>query len=1207
MSEVKWTVEQKSAIDKKGSNILVAAAAGSGKTAVLVERIIKKIIDYKIDIDKILVVTFTSPAASEMRERILDAIYKKLEENPEDENLQRQINLLNKASICTIDSFCLDVVRNNFFEIDVSPNARVADSTEITLLKQETLDEIFEEKYIENDEDFLDLIDIYTKYNKDEELEDLILKIYNYIQSDPFPDECLENKVNMFNVQKEINFSDTKWGEIITNYCDEILEDCILKLQNLLQKMQRFPELEKFINVIKDDIVNYSTIKENLNNWDMAVNMIANFKHQNWARDKKVENALKEEAKNIRDNVKDEFSAIKDLMPYSSQQANEDILYMYNILQKLEKLILEFSNRFYNKKREKNIIDFNDMEHLALKILVKKDENGNILSTDVAKRYSEKFEEIAIDEYQDSNLVQECILTSISKQNNIFMVGDVKQSIYKFRQARPELFLDKYDVYKLNPENGENRKIQLFKNFRSRKNILDITNIVFENIMSKELGDIQYNEEEYLNLGASYEEIEKQNLKTQLNIIDLKQEENNVWKTEENEEQQEAEKVENVVLEARLVAKKIKELIDSKYQVIDKKKGKRDIEFRDIAVLLRSANTVAQIYEKEISQLGITVYSDSSDSYLQSVEIDTMISLLKIINNPMQDIPLVTVLRSTIGNFNDNELIQISFEGTKESFYEKLLKAKENNKNKDLTIKITRFLNNIEKWRKEEKYKPLDELIWQIYIDTGYMNYVSLMPNGELRASNLKMLFEKAKQYESASFKGLYNFINFMDKVKNSNNDLGAAKIIGESENVVRIMSIHKSKGLEFPVVILAGTGKGFNFQDLNEKLLLHQDLGFGPQYIDANRRIEFKTLAKKAISIISKKEIMSEEMRVLYVGLTRAKEKLIITGMQKDVNKALSEKQTMIDLYRKIDEKNKINPFLIQKYKTYLDWLELVYVKEGIDKISNIFDINIISKNDLLKDIKEDEQERNIKKEIEDKVSELDNKNSEEKIKNILNWKYNYNNLENIPTKTSVTKVKELEDENRKIDIAKINTAKPKFLNEVQNNKLSAAQKGTLMHLMVQKMNEKLEYSYNDVKDLINKLISKEIITDLEAENINITKLLEYTKSTLWQDLKNAKEIHKEQPFYINIPINEIYDLENPTAETILVQGIIDLYYIDKEDKIILIDYKTDFVEIGKEKLLLEKYKKQLDLYKKALEESLNKKVDEVKIYSLYLNKLIE
>ena len=1199
MSEVKWTTEQQNAINKKDSNILVAAAAGSGKTAVLVERIIRKIINDKIDIDKILVVTFTSSAASEMRERILDAIYRKLEENPDDENLQRQINLLNKASICTIDSFCLDVVRNNFFEIDISANARVADSAEANLLKQETLDEIFEEKYLENDKDFLDLIDTYTKYNKDEDLEELVLKIYNYIQSSPFPEEWLEDKINMFNIQNT-NFSDTLWGKIIIKYCDEVIDNCILKLKSVLNKMQRFPELEKFINVIKDDIYNYNMVKENLNNWDTAVNIITNFKNQNWPTDKKIENILKDEAKKIRDNTKEEFSNVKDLMPYSTKQACEDILYMYNILKKLQKIILEFSQRFYIKKREKNIIDFNDMEHLALKILVKKDEKGEILITDVAKRYSEKFEEITIDEYQDSNLVQECILTSISKQNNIFMVGDVKQSIYKFRQARPELFLNKYDTYKTNPENGENRKIQLFKNFRSRKNILDITNIVFENIMSKELGDIDYNENEYLNLGSSYEEIDNQEIKTQLNIIDLKEEDNNVWKTEENEEEQETEKIENVVLEARFVAKKIKELIDSKYQVIDKKNGKRNIEFRDIAVLLRSANTVAQIYEKEISELGINVYSDSSDSYLQSIEIDTIISLLKIINNPMQDIPLVTVLRSSIGNFNDNELIQISFEGNKESFYEKLLKAKENSKNKELIRKITGFLRNIEKWRQEEKYKPLDELIWQIYVDTGYMNYVSLMPNGELRAANLKMLFEKAKQYESASFKGLYNFINFMDKIKNSNNDMGAAKIIGENENVVKIMSIHKSKGLEFPIVILAGTGKGFNFQDLNEKLLLHQDLGFGPQYIDSNKHIEFKTLAKKSISIMSKKEIISEEMRVLYVALTRAKEKLIITGMQKDVNKSLSEKQTMLNLYENI------NPFLVKKYKTYLDWLELVYVNQGMEKISNIMDINIIFKKELLKNIEEDNKEKDIKEEIEERAYKLSNKQNEEKIKNILDWKYSYNNLENIPTKTTVTKIKELENKNEYNDIPKINTQTPKFLNEIQSNKLTAAQKGTLMHLMVQKMNENIEYSYKDIEELINKLIAKEIITNLEAQNINITKLLEYTKSELWMELKNAREVHKEKPFYINVPIKEIYNLNTTDSETILVQGIIDLYYIDKEGKLVLIDYKTDYVEIGKEQILIEKYEKQLELYKKALEKALNKKVDKVKIYSLYLNKFV-
>ena len=1200
MAEVKWTKEQQEAIDKKGSNILVAAAAGSGKTAVLVERIIKKIINDKVDIDKILVVTFTSAAASEMRERILDAIYKKLEEYPEDENLQKQINLLNKASICTIDSFCLDVIRNNFFEIDISANARVADSTEVTLLKQEVLDEIFEEKYIENNADFLELIETYTKYNRDEDLQDLILKIYNYIQSDPFPEEWLAQKVEMFNINN-VNFSDTPWGKIIVESCRENLEDCILKLENLVPQMHRFPELEKYENAIKDDINNYTSIKNNLTNWDTAQQMIENFRNMDWPRGKKVENPLKDDAKKIRDSVKDQYSSIKELIPYDSENACEDIKYMHGILKKLQDIIIEFSEKFYQKKREKNIIDFNDMEHLALKILLEKDEDGNIKSTEVAKRYAEKFEEIAIDEYQDSNLVQECILTSVSKNNNIFMVGDVKQSIYKFRQARPELFLGKYNTYKNEPVAGENRKIQLFKNFRSRKNVLDITNIVFENIMSAKLGDIDYNENEYLNLGASYEEIEKQDFTTQLNIIDLKEEEN-IWKSdEEGQEEQSTEKVENVVLEARFVAKTIKELLDSKYQVIDKKRGKRNIECRDIAVLLRSANTVAPIYEKEISELGINVYSDSSDGYLQSVEIDTIMSVLKIIDNPMQDIPLVTVLRSAIGNFSDNELVEISLEGNKESFYEKMLKAKEKSSNEELVNKINKLLQNLEKWYQEEKYKPLDELIWQIYIDTGYMNYVSLMPNGELRASNLKMLFEKAKQYETASFKGLYNFVNFMEKVKNSNNDLGAAKIIGESENVVRIMSIHKSKGLEFPVVILAGTGKKFNFQDLNQKLLLHQDLGIGPQYIDADRHIEFKTLAKKAIAIKSKKEITSEEMRVLYVALTRAKEKLIITGMQKNVNKALTEKQEMIDLY------GDISPMLVGKYSTYLDWLELIYQKESAEKLSGIMDLQVIEKQSLLKSAEIDEEDEDIKEAIEAEATKLANNQEEEKIKHILDWKYEHNELENIPTKTSVTKIKELTTNSENEKVFDKNKMVPQFLSKDENGKLSAAQRGTLMHLIVQKMNEKKEYDYQKIKELIHLLKEKGIITELEAKNINIAKLVDYTKSDLWKELKEALEIHKEQPFYIDIPVKEIYDNSVETDETVLVQGIIDLYYISAEGNLILIDYKTDYVEKGKENELKEKYAKQLELYKRALESALNTKVSETKIYSLYLNKFID
>lgn len=483
-----WTDEQRDAILKKNSNILVAAAAGSGKTAVLVERIIRKIIDEKIDIDKILVVTFTNAAASEMREKILEAIYKKIDENPDDINLQRQVNLLNKANICTIDSFCLDIIKNNFFEIDVSGNARIADNTEIEILKQETLEEIFEDKYMNNDSDFLNLIDTYTKYNKDEDLINLILKIYNYIQTNPFPEEWLQEKIDMFNNENKYNnFSESKWGKVIIDYIYQVLEDCILKENSIQQEMRKFQEIDKFTNTIEEDISSYKNIQEKLNNWDETFELINNFKYKTWPIDKKVENPLKDEAKELRDTVKKEFAEITKIIICNTNDANEDIKYMYNILIKLQNIILDFSKKFAEKKREKNIIDFNDMEHLALKILIKKDEDGNLVKTDVAKRYIEKFAEIAIDEYQDSNLVQEYILNSVSRGNNIFMVGDVKQSIYKFRQACPELFLEKYDTYKLNPTDEENRKIQLFKNFRSMKNILDFTNIIFSNIMSKKL------------------------------------------------------------------------------------------------------------------------------------------------------------------------------------------------------------------------------------------------------------------------------------------------------------------------------------------------------------------------------------------------------------------------------------------------------------------------------------------------------------------------------------------------------------------------------------------------------------------------------------------------------------------------------------------------------------------------------------------------
>ena len=631
-----WTNEQKQAIYENKNNILVAAAAGSGKTAVLVERIINKVINENVDIDKILIVTFTNAAASEMRERILDAIYEKLEKNPEEVKLQRQITLLNKASICTIHSFCLDVIRNNFYEIDVSANFRIGDTAEIEMIKSDVLEELFEQKYMENDNEFIKLIETYTDYKGDEKLQELVLEIYKYIQSSPFPEKWIEEKVNEFNIDKNIDFANTIWGKIILDNLKNTIQVMIKKLEKIKNDTLKFDELEKFSRVLEEDINNLKSIKTN--SWNEAFDSTNSVIWTKWPVDKKVTLDLKNEAKELRDNIRKEFNNL--VLQYTSQEANEDILSMYKVLESLKKLVLEFSEKYAEAKRIKNLIDFNDIEHFALKILLDEKQNPS----EVAKKYKEKFEEIAIDEYQDSNLVQEKILTSIARGNNTFMVGDVKQSIYKFRQARPDLFLEKYNTYKLKEENkSEGLKIQLFKNFRSRQSILNITNLVFENIMSNELGDIDYNETEYLNYGANYiNPEEKINYagKAQLYIIDLKEKEENYYKDEnqandENDQEQdeeEQERIENSVLEAKFVSKKIQELLKSDYQIYDKKiKNYRKIKPKDICVLLRATSVLAPIYEKEISELSLPVFSDSSDTYLESMEVETIMNLLKII------------------------------------------------------------------------------------------------------------------------------------------------------------------------------------------------------------------------------------------------------------------------------------------------------------------------------------------------------------------------------------------------------------------------------------------------------------------------------------------------------------------------------------------------------------------------------------------------
>lgn len=1249
MSEVKWTTEQLQAIEEKDSNILVAAAAGSGKTAVLVERIIHKIIDEKIDIDKMLVVTFTNAAASEMRERILEAIYEKLEKEPTNAHLQKQITLLNKASICTIHSFGLDVIRNQFYELDLPSNFKIADTTEIDLLKQEVLDDLFEQKYSENNEDFITLLETYTQYRGDEPLQELILSIYRFIQSSPFPEKWIKEKIESFNVEKLEDFSETLWGKVILEEIKQELQDCLFRLENISKSLAKYEECGKFYQVINEDIIQIKDILKNTNSWDETYRSVNELKFSKWPVDKKVTLDIKDEAKEIRDKVKKIIQEkVVGLIRNSTSEVEKDFQKIYPTLQKLCNIVLEFSSQFAEKKREKNCIDFNDIEHFALKILL--DENGN--KTTIAKKYEDRFQEIAIDEYQDSNLVQEAILNSISKGNNIFMVGDVKQSIYKFRQARPELFLQKYENYKSkeeieklasNKSQKENLKIQLFRNFRSRNNILDITNIVFELIMSKNLGDIDYNETEYLNYGANYpdpEEVNKQyagiaelaiiNMKENETIMALKQEtENDDSKIEEsqNNDIQDEERIEDDVLEARFVANKIQELLQSGYMVYEKKKGYRPIQPKDIVILLRATSTLAPIYEKELTEIDLPVFSDSSTSYLDSVEIETILSVLKLIDNPMQDIPLVVVLRSSIGNFTDNELITIRLTDRNCNFYEALIKTRISCE-EPLKSKIEELLEKLEKWRKQSEYLPLNELIWQIYLDTGYYQYVGLLPNGAMRQANLKTLFEKAKQYETASFKGLFYFIQFIEKLKKQNGDLSSAKLIGENSNVIRIMSIHKSKGLEFPVVFLCNTHKKFNLQDLNDVILLDQDLGFGPTAIDIDKKIKYSTSAKQAISLKVRQEILSEEERILYVALTRAKEKLVITGRSKDLEKALQEKEKTLSMYPEA-EQFKIDSNVIRKCTSYLDWLEYVYLfcqKRDITlkgkqlNVSDVIELKTYNKQDLVKDLQK--QEKQEEKTIEERImEEVDKQKDIQDVKEILEWKYKYEIDTKLPTKTSVSKLKQeqklklpslndntnwednlqelenINEENKnEISVTDKEVELPtlKSLEDKENNKLTPAQKGTLIHLCIQKIDEKKDYQIKDIEQLINELVEKEIITLAEASAIDVNLIYGYTQSKLFKELKQAKEVHKEQPFYINIPAKEVFQeaKDVDSNKNILVQGIIDLYYIDQRNEIHLIDFKTDHVISGKESEILQKYQIQLDIYRRAIEQALNKKV---------------
>ncbi len=777
MGETKWTNEQAQAIKTRNCNLLVAAAAGSGKTAVLVERIIKIITNEEnpVDIDKLLVVTFTSAAAAEMRERIAAAISKELEKSPNSKNLQRQLTLLSRANITTMHSFCLEVIKNYFYTIDLDPSFRIGDETEATLMKNEIIEELFDEYYEEENEDFKDLLEAYSGSKDDEKLKEMILSLHRFSMSGPWPEKWLIEKAEAFNINTLEELDKTEWVKVLKDSLRVEIRGFLNMYKKALEIIEYTDGLSPYLEAFNSDygyLYNaYESLNEDLTSVYNALNAITFITLKRLKKSEVLDENAQETVKAIREGVKKKVkSLIESSFEFTPGEALDGIKEVYPFMKTLANITVEFAKRFDEKKREKNILDFNDLEHLCLKILIDRDEENNIIPSNVAEHFRNYFDEVLVDEYQDSNDVQETIINLVSRRlgdnPNVFMVGDMKQSIYRFRQAKPKLFKDKYDSYSEEDE-SKDRKILLYKNFRSRQEVIDGANYIFKMVMSEVVGELEYTDKEALNLGASFEipKDEKQVVggEIELHIIDksgLVKEENNDFNEDDSEQAKEDEEdIDGITLEAKVVAKRIKELFEErdgkKFQVFDKDtKEYRDVKFKDIVILLRATKNWAEIFLDELGSEGIPVYADTGSGYFESIEIRTIMSLLKVIDNPLQDVPMIATLRSPIVGFSAEELSDLRLLNKDLYFYEviKCVYDNEFEVSDELRFKCVNFIDNLSKWRDRAIYTPIDEFIWYLYMDTGFYGYVGAMPNGKLRQANLKILFQRAKQYESTSF-----------------------------------------------------------------------------------------------------------------------------------------------------------------------------------------------------------------------------------------------------------------------------------------------------------------------------------------------------------------------------------------------------------------------------------------------------------------------
>ena len=1248
---VQWTKEQQEVIRLRDRNILVSAAAGSGKTAVLVERILSKITDntHPADIDRLLIMTFTRAAAGEMKERISAVIEKALGEDPDNEHLQRQTTLLHTAQITTIDGFCAYIIRNYFHLIGLDPGYRTADEGELKLLRGDVVKALLEEHYAQKDEKFQKFVECFATGKSDENLGDLIQKLYEMAMSNPFPEKWLQKCLGDYRIESLEELRETEWMKMLWDAVGDELQEAELLIREARNVCAEADGPYLYEDTLNSDLILVRDLQElaEKRDYNGTVKVLVKpaFARLSTKKALDVEEQKKQRVKELRD---EEKGILKELGQRYFQSSEEEILemirYVREPIEMLIELTIQFMEQFGMAKREKNILDFTDMEHFALQILMTK-EGEEIHMSQAARELSAKYDEVLVDEYQDSNFVQELLTTAVSgwinQKKNIFMVGDVKQSIYRFRLARPELFMEKYKSY--STEEAKEQRIDLHKNFRSRAQVLESVNFIFRQIMGEDLGGVVYDKDAALYPGASFPEGESEEfVKTEVLLIEKDGEE--LADVQESADagaqgsQMELENQNAQELEALAIAQRIQEIV-GKEQIVDKETREyRPVEYGDIVILLRTAYGWAETFREVLASQGIPVYCTSRTGYFSALEIVTVLNYLKVCDNPLQDIPLMGVLRSPIVGCTSQELAELRIHYPKGLLYESLTAyVGESSKTDFLTekdflkLKLSNFLQLLEKVRNMAAYTPVHELILYVLKETGYGNYARALPGGEQRFANLTMLVEKAMDYEKTSYRGLFNFVRYIEQLQAYEVDYGEVNLTGAGNTAVEIMTIHKSKGLEFPVVFVAGMGKQFNFQDMNAGLLLHPELGIGADAVIPEKRVIASSLNKQIIRRQLLKESLGEELRVLYVAMTRAKEKLILTGT---VGKL--EKQ-MVSLSRFLDEEEELLPLGTRmKAKNYWAFVLPALVRHrAMSELLGEYGILMKKQKGIYDDVSDFVIKKVTVRQMTEKavILQAGNQMQEEYLKNWdadqvydkevreeiekrFSFVYPYKYLEDIPVKVSVSDLKkrswhdesELEENisvSAEEQVEEQEAPVPAFIAEKQEEYKGAA-RGTAYHRLMECLDYAEVESEEQLEVQLKRLLESQKMTEQEAECIRIRDIKKFVDSELGQRMKKAvvkKQLYREQPFVIRRSASLLDD--SWKDETILVQGIIDAYFTE-DGEIVLVDYKTDRVRKGQEQKLVDLYHVQLEDYAQALERMTGMKVKEKIIYSFTLQKAI-